>query len=186
AIEPQTIASVPCREETSAAKPRQPDQRFLLWVDGVGGFLVCLGNRGTLGQATPDAYVDIPLFADVSRVHAALNRDSEGYVLEATRSVQVNTRPTDKALLQSGDRITLGGSCQIQFRQPVPVSASARLDIVSGHRLPLTVDGVLLMADTLVLGPGTQVHVAMPDLKPPIVLYRHGGGLGVCHTAQLN
>src|SRR5207244_2027335 len=132
-IEPQTIASLP-RHEDKQAPQEQPDKRFLLWVDGVGGFLVCLGNRVTLGQATPDAYVDIPLFADVSRVHAALNRDSEGYVLEATRSVQVNTRPTDKALLQSGDRITLGGSCQIQFRQPVPVSASARLDIVSGHR----------------------------------------------------
>jgi len=183
-IEPQTIASLPKQEDKQAAH-EQPDKRFLLWVDGVGGFLVCLGNRVTLGQATPDAYVDIPLFADVSRVHAAVNRDSEGYVLEATRSVQVNTRPTDKALLQSGDRITLGGSCQIQFRQPVPVSASARLDIVSGHRLPLSVDGVLLMADTLVLGPGTQVHVAMPDLQQPIVLYRQKDGLAVRYGGDL-
>jgi hypothetical protein len=183
-IEPQTIASLPRQEDKQAAH-EQPDKRFLLWVDGVGGFLVCLGNRVTLGQATPDAYVDIPLFADVSRVHAAVNRDAEGYLLEATRSLQVNTRPTDKALLQSGDRITLGGSCQIQFRQPVPVSASARLDIVSGHRLPLSVDGVLLMADTLVLGSGTQVHVAMPDLQQPIVLYRQKEGLGVRYAGDL-
>jgi tetratricopeptide (TPR) repeat protein len=185
AIEPQTIASVPRSEDPAAVPKDQRDQRFLLWVDGVGGFLVCLGNRVTLGQATPDAYVDIPLFADVSRVHAALNRDSEGYVLEATRSVLINNQPADKALLQSGDRITLGGSCQIQFRQPVPVSATARLDIVSGHRLPLTVDGVLLMADTLVLGPGTQVHVAMPELSQPIVLYRQKDGLGVRYTGDL-
>ena len=183
AIEPQTIADVPRHEETAAPR-EQPDQRFLLWVDGVGGFLVCLGNRVTLGQATPDAYVDIPLFADVSRVHAALNRDTEGYVLEGTRAVQINNQPADRALLQSGDRITLGGSCQIQFRQPVPVSASARLDIVSGHRLPLTVDGVILMADTLVLGPGLQVHVAMPDLGQPIVLYRQKEGLGVRYAGE--
>jgi hypothetical protein len=41
------------------------------------------------------------------------------------------------------------------------------------------VDGVLLMSDTLVLGPGSQVHVAMPDLQQPIILYRQKDGLGV-------
>jgi hypothetical protein len=35
------------------------------------------------------------------------------------------------------------------------------------------------MADTLLLGPGQQVHVAVPDLKHPVVLYRHKDGLGV-------
>ena len=63
------------------------------------------------------------------------------------------------------DRVTLGTSCQFQFRQAVPVSASARIDLVSGHRLRLALDGVLLMAETLVLGPGQQVHVNMPELK---------------------
>ena len=67
----------------------------------------------------------------------------------------------------------------------MPVSASARLDLVSGHRLPLTVDGVLLMADTLVLGPGSQVHLSMPDLQEPIILYRHQDGLGVRHVGNL-
>jgi hypothetical protein len=187
-LEPPTVAEAPrsaaAREE--AAAPPAREQRFLLWIDGVGGYLVCLGNRVTLGQATPDAYVDIPLFADVSRIHACLTRDSEGYVLEATRPLQVNSQTVERALLQPGDRVTLGTSCQLQFRQPVPVSASARLDLVSGHRLPLTVDGVLLMADTLVLGPGSQVHVPMPDLSEPIVLYRHKEGLGVRHAGNMN
>jgi tetratricopeptide (TPR) repeat protein len=186
-LEPQTVACAPRvvepAEETGTLPA--PEQRFLLWIDGVGGYLVCLGNRVTLGQATPDAYVDIPLFADVSRIHASLTRDTEGYLLEATRPLQVNSQAVDRALLQSGDRVTLGASCQFQFRQPVPVSASVRLDLVSGHRLPLTVDGVLLMADTLVLGPGTQVHVPMPDLQQPIILYRHKDGLGVRHAGNL-
>jgi hypothetical protein len=67
----------------------------------------------------------------------------------------------------------------LQFRQTVPVSTSARLDLVSGHRLRLAVDGVLLMADTLLLGPGNQVHVSMPDLKQPLVLFRQKNGLGI-------
>jgi hypothetical protein len=152
---------------------------LLLWIDGVGGYLICLGNRVTLGQATPDACADIALCADVSRLHAALTRDSEGYLLEALRPTQVNGRPADKALLNSGDRMTLGTSCQLQFTQPVPVSASARLDLASGHRLRLAVDAILLMADTLVLGPGPQAHVVIPDLKESVILYRHKDALGV-------
>ncbi|HLJ95710.1 MAG TPA: FHA domain-containing protein [Gemmataceae bacterium] len=186
-LEPETIASVP-RVAEAAADPAAhpaPQQRFLLWIDGVGGYLVCLANRVTLGQATPDVYVDIPLFADVSRIHASLTRDVEGYLLEAARLLQVNGQTTDRALLQSGDRITLGATCQLQFRQPVPVSASARLDLASGHRLPLAVDGVLLMADTLVMGPDSQVHVPMPDLAQPIILYRHKDELGVRYAGNL-
>jgi hypothetical protein len=186
AIDPETVARGPRRDAKPMVEQAQPTgERLLLWIDGVGGYLLCLGTRVTLGQATPDAYVDVPLFADVSRLHAALTRDSEGYLLEATRSLLVNGRPVEKALLQSGDRITLGGSCQLQFRQPVPVSASARLDLVSGHRLPLTVDGVLLMAETLILGPGPQAHVVMPDLPQPIVLYRQKDGLGVRFAGNL-
>jgi hypothetical protein len=156
--------------------------RFLLWIDGVGGYLVCLDNRVSLGQATPEATVDIALFADVSRLHASLTRDSEGYLLEATRALAVNGEPTAKALLQSGDRVTLGNSCQLQFRQPVPVSATARLDLASGHRLVQAVEAVILMADTLVLGAGSQAHIQIADLRQPVVLFRQKGGLGIRHA----
>lgn len=186
-VEPVTVAVQPSSAGSSsypAAPTEPPRQRFLLWIDGVGGYLVCLDNRVTLGQATTDTYVDIPLFADVSRNHATITRDSEGYVVEAARALRVNGQATAKALLCNTDRITLGSACQIQFRQPVPVSASARLDLVSGHRLQLAVDGVLLMADTLVLGPGTHVHVAIPDLKDQIVLFRTKDGLGIRHAGE--
>jgi hypothetical protein len=159
--------------------------RFLLWIDGVGGYLVCLGGRLTFGQATPDAHVDVPLVADVSRLHATLSRDSEGYVLEAVRPIQVNGQSVTRGFLRNGDRVTIGTSCQFQFRQPVPVSTSARLDMVSGHRLPVGIDGVLLMADTLVLGSGIQAHVTIPDLKEPIVLFRGKDGLGYRHKGSL-
>ncbi len=186
AIEPATVVSVPARREPPRDEPpADAGVQYLLWIDGVGGYLVCLDNRITLGQATPDSTVDVPLFADVSRLHAVLTRDPEGYLLEALRPAQVNGRPVLKGLLRSGDRVTLGTCCQIQFRQPVPVSASARLDLVSGHRLRLAVEGVLLMADTLVLGPSPQAHVVMPDLREPVVLFRQKAGLGVRHAGNL-
>jgi tetratricopeptide (TPR) repeat protein len=159
--------------------------RFLLWIDGVGGYLVCLGGRLTFGQAILDAHVDVPLVADVSRLHASLMRDTEGYVLEAVRPIQVNAQNVTRTLLQSGDRVTLGTSCQFVFRLPVPISNTARLDLVSGHRLPLSVDAILLMADTLVLGDVPQVHITVPDLKDPVVLFRQKDTLGIRHGGKL-
>jgi tetratricopeptide (TPR) repeat protein len=181
AIEPETQAGVNQVEPAVTPEPvaESDKHRFFLWIDGVGGYLVCLGSRVTIGQATPDAYVDIPLFADVSRQHATLVRDAEGYMLEATRPLMVNGHKVDRTLLQNGDRVTLGTSCQLSFVQAVPVSTSARIEVVSGHRLPLTVEGVLLMADTLVLGPGPQAHVVMPELDQPLVLYRQKDGLAM-------
>ena len=189
ALEPATVVTKE-REPISMAAtadknvcPTAP--RYFLWIDGVGGYLVCLGNRVTLGQASPEAQVDVPLFADVSRQHATLTRDSEGYLLETVRTVTVNGKSATRTLLQDGDRVTLGTSCQFLFHQPVPVSATARLDLVSGHRLKLAVDAVLLMADSLVLGPGPDAHVAMPDVKAPVVLYRHKDGIGIRATGRL-
>jgi hypothetical protein len=191
AIEPVTVPLQPSPAALSAANgSRDPESesptRLLLWIDGVGGYLVCLGTRLVFGQAIFDGQVDIPLVADVSRLHATLSRDSEGYVLEAVRAVQVNGQATTRALLRPGDRVTLGTSCQFQFHQPVPVSASARLDLVSGHRLPVAVDAVLLMADTLVLDNSPQAHLTIPDLKKPLILYRHKDGLGVRHAGRLS
>jgi tetratricopeptide (TPR) repeat protein len=160
--------------------------RFLLWIDGVGGYLVCLNSRITFGHAGGESHVDVPLVADVSRLHASLSRDAEGYVLEAVKPIQVNGQTLTRATLRPGDRVTVGASCQFQFHQPVPVSTTARLDLVSGHRLSLTVDGILLMADTLVLGSGPQVHINVPDLKKKdIVLFRHKDGVGIRHDGNL-
>ncbi|MHB1425406.1 MAG: FHA domain-containing protein [Gemmataceae bacterium] len=187
AIEPVTIALPSPTDSTDEEAPPCDGlpTRFLLWIDGVGGYLVCLGARVTFGQALHDGHVDIPLVADVSRLHASLTRDPEGYVLEAVRPIQVNGHEATRTLLQAGDRITLGASCQLQFRLPVPISTTARLDLVSGHRLPLSVDAILLMADTLVLGEGPQVHINVPDLKQTLVLFRHKDTLGIRHGGKL-
>ena len=188
AVEPVTeyvrqaeVETIPVAEPAPTGCP----DRFLLWIDGVGGYLVCLGSRVNFGQAIPGSPVDVPLVADVSRMHAHLTRDGEGYVLEAARALQVNGQPVTRALLRPDDRVTLGPSCQFQFRQPAPPSATARLDLVSGHRLPLGIDGVLVMAETLILGSGTQVHLTVPDMKDPLVFFRHKDGLGMRHSGGL-
>jgi hypothetical protein len=171
--------AVPLEEtQTAGPEPAAP-RRFFLWIDNVGAWLVCLGPRVAVGQATPEGGpVDVPLYADVSRVHASLTRDEESYILETSRDVLVNGAPVTKAVLRPGDRLTVA-SCPLLFEQPVPGCLSARLTPGGGRRLPMAVDGVLLMADLLVIGPGEKVHVSAPDLKQPLYLFRQKDRLGV-------
>ncbi|MCH7596288.1 MAG: FHA domain-containing protein, partial [Planctomycetes bacterium] len=69
----------------SAAK-----NRLLLWVDAVGGFYVCSGNEIRVGQAVPGSTIELPLLADLSRHHATIRRDEEGYTIEPIRDVRLN------------------------------------------------------------------------------------------------
>ena len=100
-------------------------------------------------------------------------------MLRAVKPTQVNEKAVAQAMLRDGDLLTLGAACQIRFRQPVPVSASARLELASGHRLRLSVDGVLLMAEALVLGPGSRHMCLSRSLTAPVVLFRQSNELGV-------
>jgi hypothetical protein len=155
-----------------------PKGRFLLWVDAVGGFLVCLDDHIVLGRAGADSHADIPLMGDLSRRHATLLRNGEGYLLQAHHASFVNGKPVvNQAVLHDGDVIRLGPTVELEFRQPSPVSATARLSIVSRHRLPLAVDSVLLMAETCIVGDACQAHVPAPAIKNPVVLYRQAGAL---------
>jgi hypothetical protein len=152
--------------------------RFLLWVDAVGGYLVCLDDQIVLGRAGNDSHADVPLMGDLSRRHAILSRNGDGYVLHAEQASYVNGKPVaDQIALRDGDVIRLGSTVELEFRQPSPVSATARLAIVSRHRLPLAVDGVLLMADTCIIGDVPQAHIPAPSIKDPVVLYRQAGSL---------
>jgi hypothetical protein len=203
-LQPEAIRPTPSLAETvslSKAPAVQPDalappmKRFFLWIDGVGAYLVCLANRISIGQATGEGPVDVPLFADVSRIHAALTRDAECYMLEASKAVTLNSAPAEKAVLQHGDRITLGNGCQMTFQLPIPGGLSARLLLSGGRRLPMAVDAVLLMADMLVLGGSEKSHVHVPDLEKSIYLIRQKDQLlikwdgqfrieGTCHEGR--
>lgn len=151
--------------------------RLLLWVDGVGGYLVCLGDRVSLGQPA-DAQVDVPLLADLSRRHAWIERVDDAYLLRPHGRCGVNGRTiSDSVPLADGDLVELGRSVRLRFRQPNALSATARLELESRHRLPWAVNGVLLMADTCILGPERSSHVVTRPGGAGLVLYRQGDEL---------
>ena len=155
----------------------------MLWIDAVGGFWVCLADAVTLGQAIPEADVDVPIFGDLSRRHACIRRDADGYVVEAQGRTRVDGQPVgDAAPLRHGSRIELGQQVRLVFRRPHALSATARLDFVSHHHTRPSSDAVLLMADACILGPDSRSHVVCRDWPQEVVLYRHDDRL-CCRTA---
>ncbi len=156
---------------------------FMLWVDAVGGFWVCLADEVTLGQPVRLGGVDIPILADISSRHARIRRDGEGYLIEAIREVRLNGREVENlASLSDGGRIALGERVRLVFRRPHALSATARLDFASHHRTQPSADAVLLMADSCILGPHPRSHIVCPDWPHEVVLYRHDEDL-YCRTS---
>lgn len=145
---------------------------FMLWVDGVGGYWVTTADSVTLGQPGPGG-ADVPILGDLARQHARIRRDAEGYAIEALRDVRLDARPlTGAAPLADGMRIELGSRVRLLFRRPHGLSATARLEFASAHRTHPRSDGVLLMSDSLVLGPGRQCHVVCRHWPQEVLLYR--------------
>ncbi len=152
--------------------------RFLLWIDGVGGYLVCMADEVVVGQATPGSSVAIPIQADLSRQHARISRQGDAYMIEPLHSTRVNGQVVrGKTLVSDGDMIEMAGTVRLRFRQPHALSASARLEFVSHHRTLPKADGILLMAESCVLGPKWQNHVVCREWQGDVVLYRRDGQL---------
>ena len=58
----------------------QHSERFMLWIDAVGGYWVCLGETITIGQPDRRPVADVPILGDLSSCHARLRRDGEGFL----------------------------------------------------------------------------------------------------------
>ncbi len=147
--------------------------RFMLWIDAVGGYWICLGDEITIGQPDRRGAADVPILGDLSSCHARLRRDGEGFLIEAMRDVAVDGRPVrDFDWLGDGSRIQLGGSVQLLFRRPHALSGTARIEFLSRHRTQPSADAVLWMADSCILGPKRHCHVVCRNWRREVVLYR--------------
>lgn len=147
--------------------------RFMLWVDAVGGYWVCLAEELVVGQPGGPDGADIPILADISSRHARIRRDGEGYVIDAFRDVRVGGRRVEAtSWLADGACIEIGPSVKLALRRAHPLSLTARLDFVSRHRTQPPADAILLVADSCVLGPKPQSHVVCRNWSTEVILFR--------------
>jgi hypothetical protein len=159
-------------EDDTVAGAEHP-QRALLWIDAVGGFLVCMDDVIVLGQPSPGHSLAVPILADISRRHAVIRRDAGAYVLEPLQQTRVDGRQiTGPHVLADNQLIQFGDNVRIRFSKPHALSATARLVAESHHKTQPSADAVLLMADSCVMGPSRHCHVRCRDWKRDIVVYR--------------
>lgn len=161
-----------------ALRERERGQRFVLWVDAVGGYLVCLGDEVTIGQPGAGEAPDVALLADLSRLHARIHRDGEGYLLDPVRTTRLDGRVvTELTPLADGAVLEFGSAVRLKFHKRHALSSSARLEFKSRHRTQPPVDGVVLMADSCVLGPSSRSNIVCPEWSREVVIYRQGDEL---------
>ena len=148
---------------------------FLIWVDGVGGYLVCTDPINFIGQAVEGSIVSIPLQADVRQRHARIETIAGQHVVQPMGPVSIAGRevPVDESVaIKSGQIISLGDRVELAYRQDHPLSKSARLDFVSRHRTLPWSDGVILAGQSIVLGPNPNNHVFCPGWKADLIFFR--------------
>jgi hypothetical protein len=162
---------------TPVERPASKDC-YYLWVDGVGAFQLFTSEEVTIGGPTRDKDpADLVLLANLSRRHATFLRSDEGYVLEAHGACKVADRPVEgRTHLNNNYRLELGTGVRLRFRVPSVLSATAVIDFASDHRPSRSIDGVILMDETCLLGPTADNHVVCPEWNETVVLFRKPEG----------
>ena len=164
--ESQTVSTSQCR-------------KFMLWIDGVGAWQLCVGDSFIVGAPSIEKQsADIALLANVSRQHATVHRTGEEWRLDAHNRTSVSGKDVNEStVLCSGDEIRLAERVRLGFRIPSVLSTSAVIDFESDHRPSHSVDGIILLADHCLLGPKRDHHIFCANWPDLVVVYFKDGQL---------
>jgi hypothetical protein len=183
----QTPARGPAGKDGQAMPGDNTPQRFLLWVDSVGGYLVVTGDEVVLGQPAGGSPIAVPIRADLSRRHVVLRRERGSYVLDPLGPTRLDGQTLQgPTVLANRHEIELGQGVRFEFTRPHALSATARLVPLSHHRTEPRSDAVLLMADSCVLGRGSHSHIRCNSWSSEIVLISRGGELSCRSTSPIS
>jgi hypothetical protein len=125
--------------------------------------------------------------ADISRRHVVLRREGGQYVLEPLGPTKVDGQTiTAPTVLAGNHELALGESLRLRFVRPHALSTTARIDVLSHHRLDPQVDSVLLMGESCLLGSKSHSHVRCRDWTSEVILFRKGGGLALRSSTPIS
>lgn len=161
--------------------------KYLLWIDGVGGWQLCTGSSFVIGAPSfEQRSADIALLANISRLHTTVSCSGENWRLQAHQETSVSGRQVaDSCNLRSGDQICLAGRVKLGFRIPSVLSTSAVIDFESDHRPSHSLDGIILLSDHCLLGPRRDHHIFCEQWPDLIVLFEQNGELRCRSDAAL-
>ncbi|KAA1261515.1 hypothetical protein LF1_40650 [Rubripirellula obstinata] len=151
---------------TLSPTPSQPtdgDCRWMLWVDGCGGFLVVTNNDVRIGREVSAAKVDVSLIADVPRLAGTIVRDEADYYWQSS---------VERKWIEPGRGIDGLGSAKLRLSKPSALCNSAVLTLDPPHRFGGHIDAVLLVDQTWLIGPSDDCHIRCRSLSSPLVVSR--------------
>lgn len=161
--------------EEQAESPLADAHSFLVWVDGVGGYLVCTKPVCTVGQAIEGTTISIPLQADLRKRHARIEIIAGQHLVQPLGYVTLDDVEKESAfVLKDGQVLGLGNGVRLKYAQSHPLSKSSRLDFVSRHRTQPWSDGVILAAKSIILGPNRNNHIFCPRWRSDLIFFQRG------------
>jgi hypothetical protein len=149
----------------------------MLWIDGVGAWLLCCGTSIDIGgPSQADDAADLRLMGPLSRRHATFQYIDDAWFLNPHQPCCVGkTRLSAPRCLYHNDQIILGEKVQLRFQRPSVLSASAVLQLESFHQPAQSVQGILLVVDSILLGSRADHHVHCADWPERLILLRRDG-----------
>ena len=158
-------------QDAAKASHAPRGERFLLWVDGMGTYLLLTSDRIAIGRSGSSSRPEIALPVNIAGYHAEILRCEEDYfVVSAQGTVEVDGRATPKKLLSHGEELALSPQCQMAFELPTPMSSAAVLSLKKGLRIERDVRHIILLKDLLLLGPSQSCHVKTRGKGEPVIL----------------
>ncbi|MCS7470817.1 hypothetical protein NZK35_29540 [Stieleria sp. ICT_E10.1] len=146
-----------------------------LWIDRCGGFALLTGDRFSVGGARPDSTIDIQVRTDWRRREGTVVRRNGDYFWSAADDQTVKRHDAGGPLLVADSVFPISGSATLRLHQPSPLSRSAILSLDPPHRFDQHVDQVLLVDQTILIGPSAGDHIRCTAMDTAAVLVIRDG-----------
>lgn len=152
----------------TSSKVPPPAPRWRLWVDGCGGFLLLAGESWSVGGLSHRTTADVCVRADWPRFAGTIELQGGDYFWQEARS------SAKRQLINAGQPLPIPGSATISLQQPSSLCDSAVLSLNRPHRFDQHVDGVILVNETLLVGPSSDCHIRFRESTDRAVITRRG------------
>ena len=160
------------------ATPVLPET-FLLHLDGTGSVLVTRKSSVSIGTQGRSRRVDVPIQGQLGLPTMNIERMDEDYFFTSDQAVTINGKQTTSTLLSGQEQMRIGRRGSMQFSLPNAASTSAVLDF-AGVRLGTgNARRVILMDDSLVIGPQPSAHIQSLSLERAMVVHWKDGTLKI-------
>ncbi len=154
-------------------------KNFLIHLDGTGSVLVARGEHVTFGTPSRSRQVDVPIQSQIGMSAMTIERMDEDYFLTSELPLVVNGRTTTNTLLNSQDQIRVGRRGSLQFALPNSASTSATIDFAGIRLASGNARRVILMDDSLIIGPQPSAHIQSLAMERTMVLHWRDGELRI-------